>query len=65
MVVTSNLAPEGRPSVSDLMGISTVDRLIGMSKGKVIEFHGPSFRLTTKAAVRNNSGDEQRKDVYR
>jgi len=44
VIVTSNLPLEGQPSLSDLMGASTVDRLIGMSRGKVVELKGKSFR---------------------
>ncbi len=44
VVVTSNLPLEGQPSLSDLMGGSTVDRLIGMTRGKIIELKGRSFR---------------------
>jgi len=44
VVMTSNLPLEGEPSLSDLMGASTVDRLVGMSRGKVIELKGKSYR---------------------
>lgn len=48
VVVTSNLPLEGYPSLSDLMGPGTVDRLIGMSRGRVIELKGKSFRQLRK-----------------
>lgn len=44
VVITSNLPLDGQLSLSDLMGVSTVDRLIGMSRGKVIELKGKSYR---------------------
>jgi DNA replication protein DnaC len=37
-----------KPSLSDLMGVSTVDRLIGMCRGKVIELKGNSYRQLRK-----------------
>lgn len=48
VVVTSNLPLDGQLSLSDLMGVSTVDRLIGMSRGKVIELKGKSYRQLRK-----------------
>ena len=44
VVMTSNVPLEGYPSLSDLMGPGTVDRVIGMSRGKVIELKGKSYR---------------------
>lgn len=44
VIVTSNLPLEGQPSLCDLMGASTVDRLTGMTRGKIIELRGRSFR---------------------
>jgi DNA replication protein DnaC len=48
VVITSNLPLDGQLSLSDLMGVSTVDRLIGMSRGKVIELRGKSYRQLRK-----------------
>lgn len=48
VVITSNLPLDGQPSLSDLMGASTVDRLLGMSRGKVIELRGKSYRQLRK-----------------
>jgi len=48
VVITSNLPIDGQLSLSDLMGVSTVDRLIGMSRGKVIELKGNSYRQLRK-----------------
>ena len=48
VVITSNLPLEGQPSLCDLMGPSTVDRLIGMTRGRVIELKGKSYRQLRK-----------------
>ena len=48
VVITSNLPLEGQPSLSDLMGPSTVDRLIGMTRGRIIELKGKSYRQLKK-----------------
>ena len=48
VVITSNLPLDGQLSLSELMGVSTVDRLIGMSRGKVIELKGKSYRQLRK-----------------
>ncbi len=48
VVITSNLPLEGKPSLCDLMGPSTVDRLIGMTRGRIIELKGKSFRQLKK-----------------
>jgi len=48
VVITSNLPLESQPSLSDLMGVSTVDRLIGMTRGKIIELKGKSYRQLRK-----------------
>ena len=44
VVVTSNLPIEGNPSLVELMGGSTVDRLMGMTRGRIIELKGDSYR---------------------
>ncbi len=48
VIITSNLPLEGRPSLCDLMGPSTVDRLIGMTRGRIIKLEGRSFRQLKK-----------------
>ena len=48
VVITSNLPVEGKPSLVDLMGGSTVDRLVGMTKGKIIKLSGESYRQLKK-----------------
>jgi len=48
VVITSNLPLEGETSLCDLMGSSTVDRLIGMTRGRIIELKGRSFRQLRK-----------------
>lgn len=48
VVITSNLPLDGQPSLCDLMGAGTVDRLLGMSRGKVIELKGKSYRQLRK-----------------
>lgn len=48
VVMTSNLPLEGERSLCGLMGPSTVDRLIGMTRGRIIELKGKSFRQLRK-----------------
>lgn len=48
VVITSNLPLDGQLSLCDLMGASTIDRLIGMSRGKVIKLRGKSYRQLRK-----------------
>ena len=44
VVMTSRLYLEGRYSLEELMGVDTVDRLYGMTRGKLIELTGESYR---------------------
>lgn len=44
VVVTSRLSLAGRGSLEQLMGEDTVDRLVGMTRGQVIDMTGPSYR---------------------
>lgn len=44
VVITSRLPLEGKNSLEELMGVDTVDRLYGMSRGEVIEMTGQSYR---------------------
>jgi len=44
VIITSRLPLEGENSLEQLMGIDTVDRLYGMTRGEVIEMTGQSYR---------------------
>ncbi len=44
VILTSRLPLEGTNSLEDLMGVDTVDRLYGMTRGQVTEMTGESYR---------------------
>lgn len=44
MVLSSNLPPQGSGSLEELMGKYSTDRLVGMTRGHVIDMTGPSYR---------------------
>jgi len=44
VVITSRLPLEGKNSLEELMGVDTVDRLYGMTRGELIEMTGQSYR---------------------
>lgn len=44
VVMSSNLPPKGPRSLESLMGEYAADRLIGMTRGRVIDMTGPSYR---------------------
>lgn len=48
VVLNSRLPLEGRNSLADLMGVDTVDRLFGMTRGRIIELRGESYRRIKK-----------------
>lgn len=48
VVISSNLPVEGANSLKQLMGETTVDRLVGMTRGKIIRLKGESYRQLTK-----------------
>jgi len=44
VVLTSRLPLEGKHSLEELMGVDTVDRLYGMTRGELLEMTGQSYR---------------------
>lgn len=44
VIITSRLPLEGGNSLEELMGVDTVDRLYGMTRGEVTEMTGESYR---------------------
>lgn len=44
VIITSRLPLEGDNSLEELMGVDTVDRLYGMTRGEVTEMTGQSYR---------------------
>ena len=44
VVMTSRLQLEGKNSLEELMGVDTVDRLYGMTRGEMVRMSGESYR---------------------
>lgn len=44
VLISSRLPLEGENSLEELMGMDTVDRLYGMTRGQLVKMKGPSYR---------------------